>query len=303
MSPIYDQISQNRRRTVILITVFVLLIAAIGWAYGEYTGYGPGLVLPAALLALVMTGFSWFAGDSVALAAAGAEGPIERAQAPELYRLVENLSIASGLPTPKIYVIRDDAINAFATGRSPKAASIAVTTGAIQKLERVELEGVVAHELSHVRNLDIRYMMLVAVLVGVIVILSDWMRRSMFWGGRRRDDREGGNAIVLVFAIAAAIIAPIMAELIRLAVSRQREYLADASGALLTRYPEGLAGALEKIRASNEPLERANKGTAHLYFANPFGDMRSKIVDLFSTHPPIEDRIARLRAMASLDSR
>lgn len=202
---------------------------------------------------------------------------------------------------PKVYMIADGAINAFATGRDPAHASVAVTTGAIEKLEKVELEGVLAHELSHVKNYDIRYMLLVAVLVGALVMLASWMRRAFFWGGGKRRDNENnnGNAIILVVGIAFAILAPLFAQLIKLAISRQREYLADASGALLSRYPEGLARALEKIQQDKDPLDHANEATAHLYFANPFGDIRSKLTALFSTHPPINERVARLRGMTT----
>jgi heat shock protein HtpX len=302
VSPIYDQISQNRRRTVILITVFVLLISALGWAYGELRGQGLEMIALAAGFAAIATIFGYFAGDSIALAAAGAEGPIEKSDAPELYRLVENLSIAAGLKTPKVYVIPDGAINAFATGRDPAHASLAVTAGAVQKLEKTELEGVIAHEISHIKNYDIRYLMIVAVLVGAVVILADWLRHAFFWGGgRKRDDRSGGSGMILVIGLAVAILAPLLAELIKLAVSREREYLADASGALLTRYPEGLARALERIGADRDPLDRANEGTAHLYFANPFGNVSSRVIGLFSTHPPIEERVKRLRQMASIE--
>lgn len=301
MSPIYDQISANRRRTVILVTVFVLLIGLLGWVYGEYSGYGLVATVPAVVFAIIFSTFSYWGGDSIALWTAGAK-PIEKKDAPELYRLVENLSIAAGLPMPKIYVMPDPGINAFATGRDPAHASVAVTAGALQKLEKTELEGVLAHELSHVRNYDIRYMLLVAILVGALVLLAAWLRRTIFWGnGRRRNDREsGGNGIFLLVGLLLAILAPLMAELIKLAVSREREYLADASGALLTRYPAGLAGALEKIQRDNEPLDHASEGTAHLYFSNPFGNLNSRVSNLFSTHPPIEERVKRLREMGSL---
>lgn len=302
MSPIYDQISQNRRRTVILITVFVLLLGTIGWAYGEYSGYGLGMTWVAVTIGILVSLVSFYGGDKLALVAAGAEGPLAKDDAPELYRIVENLSIASGLQTPKIYIMPDRAINAFATGRDPAHASIAVTSGAVERLEKTELEGVIAHELSHVKNYDIRYMLLVAVLVGAVVLLAGWMRNSFLWGGRRRSDREegGGNAILLAIAVAVAILAPLFAELIKLAVSREREYLADASAALLTRYPEGLAKALSKIGREALPLDHANSGTAHLYISSPFGAKR--MMTVFSTHPPIEERIARLRSMASLDA-
>jgi heat shock protein HtpX len=230
---------------------------------------------------------------------------VDRQTAPELYRLVENLSIAAGISTPRIYIIDDSAPNAFATGRDPKHAVVCVTSGILQKLEKTELEGVIAHELSHIGNYDIRVMTLVVVLVGTITLLSDWFLRFNFLGGRRRSsDNEGGQimAILAIIGLIFAILSPIIATLIKLAVSRHREYLADASGALLTRYPEGLARALEKIAGDREPLEVANNATAHLYFASPFKADTGKAVgsflaNLFNTHPPIEERIKRLREM------
>jgi heat shock protein HtpX len=210
---------------------------------------------------------------------------------------VEALALGLGIPVPKIYVIDDSAPNAFATGRDPQHASIAVTRGLLDKLDRTELEGVIAHELSHVGNRDIRVMVLVTVLVGTVALLADWMWRSMFWGRGRDRERGGGNAIFAVIAIALALLTPIIATLIQLAVSRQREYLADASGALLTRYPPGLASALRKIAADKEALEVANKATASLYIANPLKDAPAFFDHLFDTHPPIQERIKRLEAM------
>ncbi|TAL19043.1 zinc metalloprotease HtpX [Patescibacteria group bacterium] len=295
----YSQISSNRRRTVILITVFVLVIGLIGWVYGEYSGAGPNAVGFAVGISIIMALFSYYAGDKIALLAAGARGPLKKTDAPELFRLLENLAIASGVPAPKLYLIPDGAINAFATGRDPAHASVAVTAGAVQKLEKTELEGVLAHELSHVKNYDIRYMLLVAVLVGAIVLLADWLRNAFFWGGgKRREERDSGGGLIVLIGLLIAILAPLLAQLIKMAVSRQREYLADASGALLTRYPEGLASALEKISRDTDPLDRANEATAHLYFSNPFGNVSSAVVRLFSTHPPVEERVKRLRTMA-----
>lgn len=299
MSPLYDQISENRNRTLILIVLFVVLFAGMGWVYGEYTGVGMSAAIAAVGIALLITLFSYYNGDSIALWTSGAQGPIKKEDAPNLYRIIENLSIAAGLPMPKVYMIADGAINAFATGRDPKHASIAVTTGAIERLEKIELEGVLAHELSHVKNYDIRYMLLVAVLVGALVMLASWLRHAFFWGGKRRNNENNGNGIVLIIGLVFAILAPLFAQLIKLAISRQREYLADASGALLSRYPEGLARALEKIQQDKDPLDHANEATAHLYFASPFGDIRSKLTGLFSTHPPINARVARLRGMTT----
>lgn len=280
--------------------VFIAIIIALGYTYSYYSGdqtYSG--VWFAVIVSLLMTTISYFKGDSIALWSSGAR-PITEEENKYVYRLVENLCITSGLPVPKIYIIDDPAINAFATGRNPEKASIAVTTGAIQKLENEELEGVLAHELSHVQNYDIRFMTIVAVLVGSIVLLSDiFLRSRWFFGGHRDNDNRGGGqlgAILMIVGIVLAILSPIIAELIKLAISRKREYLADASGSLLTRYPEGLAKALEKIAAENQPMQRASKATAHLFLANPFaGKSLSK---LFATHPPIEDRIAKLRGMA-----
>lgn len=222
----------------------------------------------------------------------------------ELYHIVENLCITAGLPTPKIYIINDTAPNAFATGRDPKHAVVAVTAGLLQKLEKSELEGVIAHELSHIGNRDILLATLVTVMVGMVVLLADWFRRWSFFGGHRRDDNKGGGQLGLILMIAAiilSILAPLFAYLMQFAISRKREFLADAGGALLTRYPDGLARALEKISADHEPLEVANRATAHLYIASPFKEFAGKKVGfltrMFMTHPPIEERIAALRGM------
>jgi len=295
---IYDAASANRWRTLLLIAVFTALVALLAYFVGEYFAPGGGLAaLPFAFA--VSTGsalVSYFAGDKLILAQSQARelGPSEE---PQLRNIVEALALGLGIPTPKIYVIEDSAPNAFATGRDPQHASIAVTRGLLDKLDRTELEGVIAHELSHVGNRDIRVMVLVVVLVGTVALLADWMWRSMFWGRGRDRDRGGAGAIIAVIAIALAVLTPIIATLIQLAVSRQREYLADASGALLTRYPPGLASALRKIAADKEPLEVANKATASLYIANPLKDAPAFFDHLFDTHPPIEERIKRLEAM------
>ena len=296
---IYDAVAANRWRTIALITVFTGLLAALGFAVGEVFAPGGGLAMvPAALgLSGVSATASYFAGDKLVLAQSQARelAPGEETQ---LRNIVETLSIGLGIPPPRIYVIDDTAPNAFATGRDPKHASIAVTRGLIDKLDRTELEGVIAHELSHGGNHDIRVMLLVTVLVGTIALLSDWMFRSFaFGGGRRGRDRGGGGGVILIIAIVLAILPPIIAMLIQFAVSRQREYLADASCALLTRYPPGLASALRKIAADKEALEVANKATASLYFANPLKDAPRAMDGLFDTHPPIAERIRRLEAM------
>lgn len=297
---IYEAAAANRWRTVLLIVIFTALVSTLGYFVGEYFAPGGGLAaLPFAFTLSVGSGLvSYFAGDKLVLAQSQARelGPDEEA---ELHHVVEALAIGLGIPTPKLFVIEDSAPNAFATGRDPQHASVAVTRGLLDKLDRTELEGVIAHELSHVGNRDIRVMLLVTILVGTVALLADWMWRSFFWtqGGRRDRDRGGGTAIFAVIAIALAVLTPIIATLIQLAVSRQREYLADASGALLTRYPAGLASALRKIAADPEPLEVANKATASLYIANPLKDAPAFFDHLFDTHPPIEERIKRLEAM------
>ncbi len=280
------------------MTVFVGLIVALGYTYGMVSGYGYDALVFALAFSTGYTALSWFAGDKMTLWSAGATEITERAQYPYLWNLVENLSITAGLPKPRLYIIQDPSPNAFATGRDPKHASIAVTTGLVERLENEELEGVLAHELSHIKNYDIRFMMLVAVLVGAIAMMSDFFIRTRMFGSRRNSDNDNGNAgaIFMIIGIVLAILSPLIAELIKLAISRRREYLADASASLLTRYPEGLAKALEKIAAENQPLRTANSATAPLFIANPFGSGK-KFASLFSTHPPIEERVKKLRAM------
>jgi heat shock protein HtpX len=293
----YTAISQNKRNSVFLIGIFLIVIIGLGFVFSR--AYNAPFLLPFAVIFSFVSAFiSYYFSDSITLAMSGAK-EIERNDNPELFNIVENLSIAGGLPTPKIYIIEDSAINAFATGRDPKHAVVCVTTGCLQRLEKVELEGVLAHELSHVGNYDIRFMALVVVLVGTITLLGDWMLRANFFGRRNKDD-ENSNGIFMIIGIILALLSPIIATLLQLAVSRQREYLADSSGALLTRYPEGLARALEKIQKDTEPLEAANKATASLYIANPFKEgqpSRTWFANLFNTHPSIEDRIKRLREM------
>lgn len=292
----YNQITANKRKTFFLIAIFTLIIWGIGALFGYMYGSAWYGIVPAVGLSLIMTLVSYYSGDTIALAASGAKPIGARAENATVWNMVENLCIAQGQPMPKLYLIDDPAINAFATGRNPKHASVAVTTGAIQKLENEELEGVLAHELSHVKNYDILVMTIVVVLVGVIVLLSDWLFRAQFYGGS--NDRErGGHPALLIIGIVLMILAPLVAEMIKLAVSRQREYLADASGALLTRYPAGLANALEKIERDARPMKHANHATAHLFFSNPFKGKKDWMMKLFSTHPPIEERVTRLRGM------
>jgi len=290
----YSQIDSNKQKTWILMFVFTLFVIGLGYVFGAYMGDPIAGLAMATIVVLVMTLFSFFQGDKVALATAGAK-PIGVHDNPYVYRMVENLAITAGLPMPKVYIIPDPAINAFATGRDPEHASVAVTTGAIDALENEELEGVMAHELSHVKNYDIRIMTVVIVLVGLVALLSDIMLRMHLFGSRSRDNKAGGWIIIV--GLVLAILSPLIANLIKLAVSRKREYLADASGSLLTRYPEGLARALEKIGKQNKPMERANNATAHLFLSSPFGNKDKGLVRLFQTHPPIADRIAQLRKM------
>jgi heat shock protein HtpX len=296
----YEQITRNKWKSFFLILFFLCLIFAISWAFGEVTGLGTlGLVI-AGVIAVAMTFGSYYASDKIVLAISRAR-PVKKEDYPYLYNVVEGLAIAAGLPKPRCYVIDDTAPNAFASGRNPENSVIVVTTGLLQKLNRAELEGVIAHEMSHIKNYDILVQTLAVVMVGIVALLSDWTLRTFFWGGGRRRSREkgGGNAaaIIIVVALVLAILSPIIAQLLRLAISRKREFLADANGALLTRYPPGLASALKKLSADREPLEAANKATAHLYIVNPLKNIKGRVNKLFSTHPPIEKRIAELEKM------
>ena len=293
---IYEEISANKRKSFLLLFLFVIFLLFLGGVFGQAYGSGGAGVLIALLIALFISLITFYGGDKVVLGISHAK-PVDRKANPYLGNVVEGLAIAAGVPAPKTYIIEDSAPNAFATGRNPENSAIAVTTGLLDKLNRLELEGVIGHEMSHIKNYDIRYATLVVVLVGTVALLSDWMRRSFFYRGRRGRKGGAGGGIIVLIALLLAILAPIVAQLIRLAISRQREYLADANGALLTRYPEGLASALEKISKDKEPLEVANKATAHLYIINPLLEHRGKLNDLFSTHPPAENRIRRLRAM------
>ncbi len=298
---IYDRIGQNRRNTIVLLGLFVLVLAGFSVAIGIIVGlpapFAPLLIIPFLIFALI----SYYSSSSVALGISGAK-EVTKEQEPALVRKVENLCIGAGLPMPKVYVIDDGSPNAFATGRDPDHASVVVTRGLLQKLEPLELEGVLAHELSHIGNYDIRVMTIVVVLVGLAALMADFMFRLTFFGAGRRSGNRGkggGGAMAIIYlvAILGAILAPIAAQMIRFAVSRQREYLADASGALLTRHPEGLASALEKIAADPDPLEVANKATAHLYINNPLREHKSWLNNMFTTHPPIDERVRLLRAM------
>lgn len=296
MATLYNQADKNTRLTWLYITGFLVFVIGIGYVFAG--ALNNSLILYIAVIFSVLMSFSsyWWS-DKIVLAMSGAKA-IDHENNRELYHLVENLCITAGLPVPKIYVIDDTAPNAFATGRDPEHAVICFTTGILDKLEKTELQGVAAHELSHVGNRDILLSTVVVVMVGFITLLADWFRHWAFWGGRSRDNDSGGGQarmILMVVAIVLSILAPIAAVMMQLAISRKREFLADADGALLTRYPEGLARALEKISADTEPLEAANRATAHLYIVNPFKG--KKFSTLFSTHPPIEQRVAALRGM------
>lgn len=297
---LYTQIDSNVRKTWLLITGFLVFIIGLGWLF-SYVYDSQAILVFAVIFSILMSFFSYWYSDKIVLAISRAK-EIKKDDSPELYRLVENLCLTAGLPTPKIYIIDEAAPNAFATGRNAKHSVVAVTRGLLEKLEKTELEGVLAHELSHIGNRDMLLQTLVVILAGIVALLSDMFLRMTFWGGRRRDNREEGQlgAILMVFALIAAILAPLAATLIRLAISRKREFLADASGAMLTRYPEGLVRALEKISADRTPLHIANNATAHLYIANPFKgkDSVDWLAKLFMTHPPIEERINALRQMS-----
>jgi heat shock protein HtpX len=300
----YNQISANRRNSFLLSLLVILLFAALGFAIGyAISGSASGaiFVMGVAVLfgGLAAVG-SYFAGDSVVLGVSGAK-EVDDASAPQLMNVVREMSIAANVPMPKVYTIDDTAPNAFATGRDPKHASVAITTGLLEKLDREELQGVLGHELSHVRNFDIRFAMIVGVLVGSIALMADFFLRFTFWGGgRSRSDRNGGGglqAIMFVVAIVLSVLAPIAARFVQLAVNRQREYLADASSVQLTRNPYGLERALAKISADPEVLEVANRATQHMYFTNPIKKFEERATGMFSTHPATLDRINRLREL------
>ena len=301
----YEQISANKRNSFLMAAFVVALLALLGFTIGyAVSGSVEGAVAVtgiATLLGGASGAFTYFAGDSLVLAVSQAR-EVDETQAPKLMNVVRELAIAANIPMPKVYVIDDTAPNAFATGRDPKHASVAITTGLLEKLDREELQGVIGHELSHVRNLDIRFSLIVAVMVGVIAILADFFLRFTFWGGGGRSrDRDGGGggaqAVIFVVAIVLAILAPLISRFIQLAVSRQREYLADASSVDLTRNPYGLERALAKISSDQEVLEVANRGTQHLYFTNPIKKFEGRSSNLMSTHPAIIDRINRLRQL------
>ncbi|OGM18354.1 zinc metalloprotease HtpX [Candidatus Woesebacteria bacterium RIFCSPHIGHO2_01_FULL_37_10] len=309
MQNIYEVQTANKRKSLAILILFVVFITLsiyiLSQAMGVYLGYEPG-GLGVAGIALIISGLmsfgSYYYSDKIVLAISGAK-EADRRRDFEFYTVCENLSIASGLPKPKLYIIEDTAPNAFATGRDPDHAVICATTGLLQKLDRTELEGVIAHELSHVRNYDTRLMSIVAVLVGSVALLADFFFRMSWHGGRNRDRDKGSlGAVILLLGVVFAILSPIIARLIQLAISRRREFMADAGSVSLTRQPSGLISALQKISADHEPLEAANKATAHLYIINPFKEgIKGSVgwfASLFNTHPPIEERIKTLQSMA-----
>jgi heat shock protein HtpX len=303
-STFYREIDRNRRNSWLLVGIVALVLAALGAAIGYATGFGWGGVAVALVVATVMSVGSYFAGDQLVLLSSGAhEVPV--ANPPDEYKqlvnVVTEMTIAGGLPMPKVYVINDTAPNAFATGRDPKHASMAVTSGLLQKMDREQMQGVVAHEMSHIGNFDIRFALLVGVLVGSIALLADWFLRFSFWGGGRRDNDRGGGgagAILFIVALVLAIIAPLIGRLVQLAVSRHREALADVSAVELTRNPLGLARALRTISEDKEVLEVANRATQHLYIVNPIKSFEERSKSMWDTHPPLGERIAVLRNLA-----
>lgn len=320
MQPTFrDLIAENKRNSVLLVIVFCLFVTVVAMVLGlgilaylapgslQHLDWGQGLLVGgvAAGISMLLSLLAYYSGDTMILAISQAR-PLEHQEDPELFNVVEEMAIAAGLPMPRVYLIRDSAPNAFATGRDPEHAAVAVTTGLRAKLTREELQGVIAHEIAHIRNYDIRLMLLMAVLVGTVVMLADFFRQIVFYASPRGKDRDrdrgkdGGGIIALVLiilAVALALIAPLLAQIIQFAVSRQREYLADASAVDLTRYPQGLANALRKIDADPDILQVANRGTAHLYIVNPIKRFEARAHTAFASHPPIKERIRRLEAL------
>ena len=299
MINVYEQVDRNKRRSAIIMVIFVIFITAAVWLFSKALNYGPGIVGWALVFSGLMSFASYWWSDKIILAISKAR-PADKKRDFQFFTVTENLALASQMPMPKLYVIEDSAPNAFATGRDINHAVICATTGLISKLNRTELEAVVAHEISHIRNYDMCLMSIVTILVGMVILISDWFLRGFQFGGRSRN-REGGNvgAILFLIGLILALFSPLIAKLIQLALSRRREFLADASGVMLTKYPDGLISALQKISADKEPLEVANKATAHLYIVNPFKGSLAKswTANLFNTHPPVEERIKTLKEM------
>ena len=301
MLNIYEQVDRNKAKSLIVMVGFVAFVVLVAWILSEALGYGPSAAIWAMVIAGLMSLGSFYYSDQIILTLSGAR-PASKERDFNFFTVAENLCLASQLPLPRLYVIEDSATNAFATGRDPKHAVVVATRGLLEKLDRTELEGVVAHELSHIRNYDIRLMALVTVLIGIVTLLADWFLRMSSFGGRRRSgDENRVTALIVIVGFFLALLSPLIANLIKLAISRRREFLADASGVQLTKYPEGLARALGKISQDKEPLEVANKATAHLYIADPLKNKHGAIgwfANLFNTHPPVKERIDALRAMA-----
>jgi len=299
----FEQVRGNKNKSYLLMGFFIVLVGVLGAVLGIVWGAPRFGLAFAVIISIFYTMFSYFTGDKLILRMSGAR-EVTKAEYPHLFHTVEGLALAAGVPTPKAYVIDDTALNAFATGRNPEHAAVTVTTGLLEVLDRQELEGVIAHEMSHIQNYDIRLMMLATVMVGLVTLLSDFILRSFLWGGhggrRRRSQGGGGGAqlALIVIGLLFAVLAPFIGYLIKLAVSRQREYLADANAAVLTRYPPGLSSALEKIKADPDPLvDKANKASAHLFISTPFRKTKSFVAGAFSTHPPIDERIERLNSL------
>jgi heat shock protein HtpX len=297
---IYSQISSNKQKTFLIFALFVVILTGFFYMIGLYYGDANGYLVLGLIISSFSSVFSYYFSDRIVLFSVGAV-PADKRTHFDFYTAGENMAIAAGIPCPKLYVIRDSAPNAFATGRDPKHAVVCATEGLLAMMNRAELEGVIAHELSHIKNYDMLVMTVVSVLVGTISLVADWILRSMWWGGRGRDNDRDGNRNPLMFALLliALVIAPLTATLIQLAISRRREYLADADGALLTRRPEGLASALEKIAGYPRGMQSATTATAHLFISSPFKKNKKGdwFVNLFSTHPPVEERIRLLREM------
>lgn len=298
MSTLYTHRDSNIAKTWVFFTLFFVIVIGVGWLFSQIYG-NPNILIIAVVFSSFMSILSYWYSDRIVLRMARAV-PVDKNNAKELYNVVENLAITAGLPTPKIYIINEQAPNAFATGRNPERAVVAVTAGLLERLNRSELEGVVAHELSHIGNRDMLISTVAVVLVGFVALISDWFLRSLYWRGLgSRRGREGGNIIFLLLGVFAALLAPLAATLMRLAISRKREFLADASGSLLTRYPEGLASALEKISKDSTQLQVARNATAHLWFDDPFKGKpkTSWLHKIFMTHPPVEERIRALKGI------
>lgn len=298
MINVYEGVDQNKRRSLVIMVSFVLFIGFFIWILSELLGYGPGMVGLGLIFAGLMSFSSYWWGDKIILSLSGAR-PANREKDFLFYTVAENLALAAQIPKPKLFVIEDSAPNAFATGRDPQHAVVCATTGLLEKLDRTELEGVVAHELAHIRNYDTRLMSIVTILVGMVTLIADWLLRGARFGRNERGKSGQLGALFLIVGLILAILSPLIAQMMKLALARRREFLADASAVMITRFPDGLARALEKISQDQEPLEAANKATAHLYIVNPFKGQKltAQFAGLFNTHPPVEERIKLLKEM------